>query len=145
MPTDLRITLLGTFRIELNGRPLPVDAWHRSKAKALVKLLALSTAHRRHREQLIDILWFEADPHAAAASFRKALHHARQLLGPDVLQVHDDLVAINADNLWVDVDAFEAAARAGDVQVALDLYQADLLPEDVYEPWAAERREQLRA
>lgn len=144
MPTDLRITLLGTFHIELNGRALPIDAWHRSKAKALVKLLALSPQHRRHREQLIDVLWPETEPQAAGVSLRKAIHHARQVLGTDMLRVHDDLVSLDADELWVDVDAFEAAARAGDVQAALELYKGDLLAEDAYEPWAAGRREQLR-
>src|SRR5439155_21151072 len=75
---ELRIHLLGTFRIDLNDRPVPVDRWHRSKAKALVKLLALSRSHRRHREQCIDILWPEAASGPAAVSLRKAIHHARQ-------------------------------------------------------------------
>lgn len=144
MPIDLRISLLGTFRMDVNGRTLPVEAWHRSKAKALVKLVALSAQHRRHREQLMEILWPETDSQAAGASLRKAIHHARQFLGGDVLQLHDDLVALHADNLRVDVDEFDAAARAGDLQTAIDLYSGDLLPEDSYEPWAVQRRDQLR-
>ena len=53
--------------------------------------------------------------------------------------------------LWVDVEAFEEAAVAarrardpGSYQAALDLYAGDLLPEDLYEGWTEERREELR-
>lgn len=145
MPADLRIALLGTLQIKVNGQTVPVDAWHRSKAKALIKLLALSPQHRRHREVLMDVLWPNADRLAAGTSLRKAIHHARQVLGPEALLIHDDVVELNGDALWVDVDAFEAAVRAGNVQEALDIYRGELLPEDAYEAWVAERGEQLRS
>jgi DNA-binding SARP family transcriptional activator len=51
----------------------------------------------------------------------------------------------------VDVEAFEeatvAAHRArdpGSYQAALDLYAGALMPEDLYEGWTVERREELR-
>jgi DNA-binding SARP family transcriptional activator len=45
-----------------------------------VKLLALAPHHRLHREQLMDTLWPELAPEAAAANLRKAVHFARLLL-----------------------------------------------------------------
>ncbi|HSE98470.1 MAG TPA: tetratricopeptide repeat protein, partial [Blastocatellia bacterium] len=54
--------------------------------------------------------------------------------------------------LWIDAEAFEQSAsraiRGQEVvayEAALGLYTGDLLAEDLYEEWAALRREQLRA
>jgi len=41
--------------------------------------------------------------------------------------------------------AFQAAAQAGDLAAAIDLYAGELLPEDRFEPWAERHREQLGA
>jgi tetratricopeptide (TPR) repeat protein len=56
------------------------------------------------------------------------------------------------DEVWVDVEAFEAAAEAArrrstveGYESALALYRGDLLPDDPYEDWAATRREVLRS
>jgi DNA-binding SARP family transcriptional activator len=40
----------------------------------------LSPGHRLHREQVMDVLWPELDPAAAAANLRKAVHEARRVL-----------------------------------------------------------------
>src|SRR5262249_12305429 len=55
-------------------------------------------------------------------------------------------------SIWVDAVTFESAATAAvratlaePCQSALDLYAGELLPDDRYEPWAAERRDALRA
>lgn len=54
-------------------------------------------------------------------------------------------------SLWVDVEAFEEAARTARrshepaaYEAALDLYAGDLLPTDRYEEWAEEHRRRLR-
>jgi len=64
-----------------------------------------------------------------------------------------DLLALYPNHVvWIDVAAFEAAAtaarRSGNVEryhLAISSYPGDLLPEDRYEDWAAERRQTLRA
>jgi DNA-binding SARP family transcriptional activator len=145
MAADLRIWLLGEFRVAVDSRPVPDASWRRNKAKALVKLLALAPRHRLHREQLMDALWPELAPDAAAANLRKAVHFARQSLTPGHLALRDELLRLEAPRLWVDVEAFEAAADAGDLTAAIRLYTGELLPEDRFEPWTEERRERLRA
>ncbi len=110
---DLRISVLGGFRAEVGGRPVAEDAWRRSGAAALVKLLAVTPGHRMHREQLIDVLWPDLDQAAGARRLTKALHFARRALAAGQVRLRDDLVSLEADGLWVDVDAFEAAARRG--------------------------------
>jgi DNA-binding SARP family transcriptional activator len=142
---ELRIFVLGGFRAEIGGRPVAEDAWRRSGAAALVRLLTLQPGHRMHREQLIDVLWPELDHAAGTRRLTKALHFARRALAAGQLRLRDDLLSLEADDLWVDVDAFEAAARRGDTEQALALYTGDLLPENRFDEWAELRRAQVRA
>jgi len=122
---ELRIWLLGGFRAAVDGTPVADEAWRRNKAKALVKLLALARGKRLHREQLMDVLWPD--------------------LAPEHLARRDEMLRLEAAHLWVDVDAFELAAEAGDLRAAVELYGGDLLPEDRFESWTVERRDQLHA
>ena len=145
MGAELRIWLLGGFRAAVDGTPVAEGAWRRNKAKALVKLLALARGKRLHREQLMDVLWPDLAPEAAAANLRKAVYFARQALAPEHLALRDEMLRLEAAHLWVDVDAFERAAEAGDLRAAVELYGGDLLPEDRFEDWTGERRDQLHA
>jgi DNA-binding SARP family transcriptional activator len=151
---DLRIELLGGFRVTVGSRTIPEDAWRRRKPAALLKLLALAPAHRLHREQAMDALWPELDPAAAGANLRKAVHHARRALDPNdgrgLITSAGELLALPAEGLWIDVDAFRAAVasarQSGDADGyarAVDLYGGGLLPEDRYEEWAGPTREDL--
>jgi DNA-binding SARP family transcriptional activator len=103
MAAGLRIWLLGRFRAELAAIPVPEDAWRGGRAKAVVKVLALAPDHCLHREQVMDALWPDLAPEAAAANLRKAVHYARRATSPrSVLSRGEVLVA----DAWVDVDAF---------------------------------------
>ena len=156
---ELRIWLLGGFRVRVGSRDVDPAAWRLRKARSLVKLLALSPGGRLHREQVLEFLWPHLDPDAAANNFRKTLHIVRRTLEPAgtgeaarYCRVHDDVVTLAAPGAaWIDVDAFSAvAAEARDggdpagYRAALELYAGDLLPEDQYEEWSAGRRESLR-
>jgi len=77
---ELRIELLGGFSVASRGRAIPEEVWQRRKTAALFKLLALAPRHRLHREQVMDALWPELPPAAAAANLRKAVYYARHAL-----------------------------------------------------------------
>ena len=141
MAAALRIWLLGRFAAQLADRPVLEEAWHGGRAKAVVKLLALAPGHRLHREQVMDALWPDLVPGAAAANLRKAVHYARRATSPQALLSRGEVLVAEA---WVDVDAFEAAADVGDAQAALDLYAGELLPEDRFALWAEDRRRRLQ-
>jgi predicted ATPase/DNA-binding SARP family transcriptional activator/DNA-binding CsgD family transcriptional regulator len=156
----LRIELLGTFRVAVGSRDIPEAAWRGSQPKSLLKLLALAPEHRLHRDQVVEWLWPERKPASEANSLHQTLHAVRRILEPVLsritpstyLHVHGDTLALAAVGLWIDVDAFGAAAvtarRAGSgtaYKAALDLYSGDLLPDDLYADWAVNRREELRA
>jgi predicted ATPase/DNA-binding SARP family transcriptional activator len=148
----LRICLLGGFAVTAAGRHVPDEAWRLRRAKTLVKALALAPERRLHRERLVELLWPEGDP--GGNSLHQVLYTARRALdaGDAVrLALHDDVVAIAGEGIWVDVDAFEERAAdarrspsADAYRAALDLYGGELLPEDRYEDWVAPRRESLR-
>ena len=134
--------------------------WRLKKATSLIKLLALASGHRLHREQAIELLWPELNPQAALNNFHYALHVARRTLEPSApantasryLHLRGDLLALCPDEpLLVDVEAFEGAAASARrsrepaaYRAALELYVGDLLPEDLYEEWTEEKRQELR-
>src|SRR5215471_19081346 len=152
---EIRIGLFGGFRVEVDARSVPEEAWRQRKPAALVKLLALAPRHRLHREQVMDALWPELAPAAAAANLRKALHLARRLAesstGEPLIESAGELVALPANGLLVDVEEFRSTAdrarRGGDVGAyaeAIELHGDGLLPDDRYEDWAIGPRDELR-
>jgi predicted ATPase/DNA-binding SARP family transcriptional activator/DNA-binding CsgD family transcriptional regulator len=168
-PEAIRIKLLGGFRVWVGPRVIEENQWRLKKARSLIKLLALSAGHRLHREQAMELLWPGLEPHAAANNLHYALHVARHALEPSTLasstsvgaavsssgylHLGDEQLTLCPDvPMWVDVEAFEeAAATARQARVepaafraATDLYAGELLPEDRYEPWVEERRQQLK-
>jgi predicted ATPase len=102
-----------------------------------VKLLALAPGHRLHREQAMDVLWGDREPAAAANNLHQAIYVARRALGAGALTFRQEMLELKAE---VDVDALMAAGSRAE---ALELYRGELLPENRYDDWAAERREEL--
>jgi DNA-binding SARP family transcriptional activator len=148
---ECAIVLLGGFRVVVDGRTVPDDAWKHTKAAGLVKILALAEGLRLHRDVLADLLWPDLGAQAAGANLRKALYFARAALGsPDAVQAHGELLALLPGAVVaIDAERFEAAGRAAlasssGVAEALDLYGGDLLPDDRFAVWAEGPRERLR-
>ncbi|MFJ9867677.1 BTAD domain-containing putative transcriptional regulator [Streptomyces sp. NPDC101165] len=156
MADEVHIRLLGGFAVAVGDRPVAAGAWRLRKARSLLKLLCLSPGHRMHRERLYDLLWPALDGASAANNLHQVLHAVRRALAStgapgDVLVLRDDMVVLAPDGgVRIDLDSFEQAARrasdgggAADYRAALTLADAGLLPEDRYEPWAAEAAEAL--
>jgi predicted ATPase/DNA-binding SARP family transcriptional activator len=157
MDTPVQIRLFGAFAVSVGDTPVPEGAWRLRKGKSLVKLLALSSERRIHRDQATELLWPDRAPEAASNNFHQALYVARRALesaGADastILPLRDDMLLLDRGAaVQVDVDAFEAAAakardsgEPSDYRAALDLHGGELLPEDRFEAWAADRREAL--
>jgi DNA-binding SARP family transcriptional activator len=148
----VEITLLGRFEVSVDGTVTPERGWQRRTAAALVKVLALAPGQRLHREQVIDVLWPDEAPADAAPKLHKAAHFARRAAGRhDAVVLRNDIVQLfpNAE-LSVDALIFDELSRraiAGQdpvaARTAIEHYPGELLPDDRYEEWAAERRELL--
>jgi predicted ATPase len=144
---NLSVSLLGGFAAAVDEVPVPETAWRLKKARELVKLLALAPGHRLHREQAMDALWRDRAPAAAANNLHQAVFVARRALRPEAIEVREEFLYLIAD---VDVDRLEdAAANARRVgtpaayRAAYSLYGGELLPENRYDDWVEDRREQL--
>jgi predicted ATPase len=144
---NVQVTLLGGFAAAVDGAPVPETAWRLKKARELVKLLALAPGHRLHREQAMDVLWRDRGPSAASNNLHQAVHVARRALDPSAIELRDEVLRLTVD---VDVDRLEVAAadarRAGTAaayRAAISLYGGELLPENRYDDWAIERRDEL--
>ena len=62
VPEPVRIRLLGGFSLSVGSRTIEASAWRLRKAANLIKLLALSSGHRMHREQVMEVLWPDLSP-----------------------------------------------------------------------------------
>jgi predicted ATPase len=144
---NVSLTLLGGFAASVDGVPVAESAWRLKKARELVKLLSLAPGHQLHREQAMELLWGDRAPDAAANNLHQAVYVARRALDPQSIEVRDEMLELVAD---VDIDRFAiAAAAARDARTprayrdALALYLGELLPENRYDDWAGERRDEF--
>ncbi|HTW99770.1 MAG TPA: BTAD domain-containing putative transcriptional regulator [Acidimicrobiales bacterium] len=147
----LTISLLGGFELRRDGRRLEPPA---GRPAAAVRIVAASGA-RLHAEALIEVLWPGVDLATGRNRLKNLLSRLRTAVG-DVLVRDGELVAL-ARGATVDSELFEREATealaapprgtdraAGLALAALGRYRGELLPDDRYEPWAAQPRERLR-
>lgn len=148
---DVRIEMLGRFRVVQADRAIGGGDWPARRAQELVALLALAEGRRLLRDQVVERLWPHLGAQAGAANLRKAAHHARRTLG------HGDAIVLRSGRVELfpgrtvttDVEEFlrEAALalRAGDRDAcarAAAGCPGELLPDSPYEEWThAPRRE----
>jgi DNA-binding SARP family transcriptional activator len=151
---EVRIEMLGGFRVLVSGEEVAGDAWPGRRAAELVQLLALSDGHRLVRDQVIEALWPHLDAAAGAANLRKAAHHARRALPhPDAIVLRGGHVELSPTTaVETDAELFEALAEAalanGDREAweaAAAAYGGDLLPDSRYEEWTQTARERLHS
>lgn len=159
----VRLRCLGGFVLEIDDQAVDLGSL-RPRARALLRLLALSPNRDVHREQLVDALWPGADLTVGTRRLQVAVSSVRQLLeqaglsGTEVLARRGDAYRLALPPASeVDVSAFErglreadAAARA-DERAAADLraaalawYRGDLLPEDGPAEYVVGERDRLR-
>lgn len=156
--SGLRIQLLGAFIVYVNGNAVENSRWRLQKAKAVLAMLALAPGQRGRREQVLDRLWPDMEPVAAARNLHQTLYVARRTLagagaGSDgLLAIRGEVVVLD-DTGPVDVDVLQfersaVAALADGVEAnlrdAADSYSGDLLPDLPDADWLTTRRDELR-
>jgi DNA-binding SARP family transcriptional activator len=140
------VYLLGRFEVVRGGVPILQQAWRRRRPADLLKLMALTPGRTLDRDAAIALLWPDKDPTSGANNLHRALYDLRQILGARWVDLERGRIRL-APEVWLDVDAFEAAARSEDPQAreaAVSLYRGDLSPEDRDSGWLARHRERLR-
>jgi predicted ATPase len=118
------------------------------KIAALLARLALSPQRTHSREELIDLLWPEADLPTGRNRLRHALSTLRRLLQPpgagDVLVADRLGVRLNPQAVSCDAVEFAQLAAAGQAAPARVLYRGELLP-GFCDEWIDQERLRLQA
>jgi predicted ATPase/DNA-binding SARP family transcriptional activator len=156
----LFIYLLGNFSVWLGTKQITEEAFERRKARQLLKLLALQSEFRLHRDQVLDLLWPELPLESASSQLHKAVHQIRRALAttnpttsPEkLLEVKDGELRLYAPGgVTTDVHLFTSLSkqalttqRLSDLERAAAEYRGDLLSSDLYEEWTIESREALK-
>ena len=162
----IAIHALGAFEVVRDGRPVGASEWQSRKARDLLKILMARRGSHVPRDLLVDLLWPEDDPGAAARRLSVALSTLRAVLDPNRHRAPDWFAAADRTSIWlvrdhvaIDLETFLAraeaalaAARTGQAAVAVAglraaeaAYSGEFLEEDLYEDWAVGPREEARA
>jgi DNA-binding SARP family transcriptional activator/tetratricopeptide (TPR) repeat protein len=151
---DVRIEMLGHFRVAFEDRDIAENDWPARRARELVALLALADGHWLLRDQVVEQLWPHLGAEAGAANLRKAAHHARRTLDdPEAIVLRSGRVELfPARAVTIDVERFlrdaELALRHSDSDAcskAAAQCPGELLPDAPYEAWTQEPRRQVHA
>jgi DNA-binding SARP family transcriptional activator/predicted ATPase len=124
---ELKLILLGTPRIELDGEPVATE---RRKAVALLAYLAV-TAVPHSRESLAAMFWPESDQSSAYAYLRRTLWEINQMLNDSWLHIDREIAALPlTENVWLDTDVFKKLANSqerADLTEAVALYRGEFM------------------
>lgn len=102
----LSISLLGTFRVELSGKPVP--RFYR-KMQALLAYLAAHPDQPFRRETLAELLWPDLPADSARQNLRRALANLREVLADDdkdspLFVASKDFIRLApSESLWIDL------------------------------------------
>ena len=117
----IKIALLGTFRVTLDG--IEEENFASDKVRALLAYLAIESDRPHRRENLAGLLWPESEERAARVSLRRALSNLRHILHDTartepILSTTTKTVTLNSlPDLQVDVINFEERLDSASVSI----------------------------
>ena len=162
---NLRIYLLGTFRLYRDGVLLTSRDWQIRHARQLFKLLFTERGHSVPASKVIDLLWPDSAEHThktlrgVVSILRSVLEPGRASGEPSRFVPRGNLgytLQLPTDGTtWVDSIEFErlldetntgheSPKRRRLLESALQLYTGDYLAEDEHESWTLVERARLR-
>ena len=143
----LRLRAFGTVHVaDSEGVPLTGAAGQR-RVLAFLSVLVVAGDGGLSRDKVAALLWPESDAERARHSVTQALYAARRALSCDDLFDAGTVIRLNRARLSSDVQEFEAALAADELERAVALYEGPFLdgfyfpgsPE--FEQWISSRRE----
>jgi len=160
----IQIYTFGTLQVVRGRTAVTESDWHTRQARQLLKILITERPRPVSTDLLIELLWPNSTPGAAATTLRSAINALRNVLEPErpnrapsryiVTQAPGYAFHLTGD-IWLDAEDFERrlnqAQLANDpeqrlylLEGALDLYKDDYLISDPYADWLQTERERLR-
>jgi len=162
----LRIETLGGFKVFRGDSLIEEKQWDRQQPKQLLKAIVSRGMTTIPKEILIEDLWPEEKPKRAENNFKTTLQRLRISLEPthpndfgsSYIHLHDNQILLDNELCQVDINQFlalikkgEELEKRGEEKKALsffieasEIYKGDFLGEDLYSPWAENKREELR-
>jgi DNA-binding SARP family transcriptional activator len=155
----LHVTDLGWTRLSVGGRSVALGEMRRRAASLLVYLIA-RPRQLAPREKVLDDLWPDLSPQAAANSLNQTLYFLRRDIDPhfedgvsvDYIRFEAETLGLSPELVTVESVEFHAAAMDTARRPVLDLpearacierYQGRFSPEFEYEDWSTDWREQV--
>jgi DNA-binding SARP family transcriptional activator len=154
-------------RFDVHSNFGQVKHWRSVKAKSIFQYLLIRPREPTPKEMIMEALWPECSPQAAANNLKAAIHQLKLTLNDlegkkqnfQPVMFLQGSYAINREtNLWVDIEEFEKYWNTGrrfektrhsaqamqEYEKAEALYRGDYLDEEIYEEWTILRRETLK-
>jgi DNA-binding SARP family transcriptional activator len=160
----LRIYTLGTLQVVRDNHAVTEGDWHTRQARQLLKILITERPRPISTDRLIEMLWPNSTPSAAATTLRSAINALRNVLEPTrrnrapslsiVTEAPGYAFRIHPD-IWLDIEVFDQTLNQAEaiqdsvqrqplLEMAVELYRDDYLISDPYADWATNERERLR-
>lgn len=144
MTRQIRVELLGSFRLRIGDQELTAADFVRPAARELVQFLALAPGRQRHQEQIADALWPDAAFETAKRRLYKATSIARRALGSPgaIVARSGTLTLLPDDHVTVDLHEVSDVDRSDSdaVTSALERFRGDALTDLMYAEWAGDIR-----
>lgn len=163
----LRVRLLGSFALEVNGKEVPASRWKSKKALNLFRYLAARRGEKVPKDVLNELLWPDTELDSSTEqNLHTCVYFVRRIIDPDLERYEKSELLTCSGGLycfeenpqcWVDTEEFDKLYKEGKrLQKAtpleaievfrqeLALYQGDFLMEEPYLDWATELREYYR-
>ena len=113
----LKISLLGTFRINIDG--MAITQFESNKVRALLAYLAVESNQNHHREKLAALFWPDMNAQVARSNLSRAIYNLREMIQdhqaqpPYVLRGRDSIQFNPDSDYWLDVDSFREQLGGG--------------------------------
>jgi DNA-binding SARP family transcriptional activator len=162
----LTIRTLGGFRLWRGESVMADDDWEGRQPQLILKVVLAHGPQGVVKDVLLEDLWPEADSGVAEKNFKVNLYRLRRALEPELdktfgssyIHLKFNLLSLDAELCDLDVEKFLALVKEGErkeaqgrgkeavalYKEAVASYGGDFLPEELYSPWAAVKREELR-
>jgi len=151
---ELYATLFGAFTLSRHGRRVSIG--RRGAVAELARYLVAHAGRQVPRDELIELVWPNADTRRAVHRLHVAVSSLRRALGAGAspLRLEDDKYYIAAESIVTDCDAFDghyreakaASARrayavaAEAFRAAVATYGGEYVADRPYADWTAQRR-----
>lgn len=156
---ELKIELLGRFKIYINDLQIPEGSFKSRKSISLLKFLAISPDYKSHRDHILESLWPAMDSFTGAAQLYKCVHYIRKAINvtfpsaqtEKLINYETEILSLNFDKITSDLKEFITFSREAiklntleNLQRAESYYKGEPLPSDIYENWTKDLRENLK-